>query len=91
MNKAELIEAAADKTGLTKKDVGAAVDAVLEVITEALEKGEKVQLVGFGNFDVKDRAQHIGRNPQTKQEIVIPATRVVQFKPGKALKDAAAK
>lgn len=91
MNKAELIEAAADKTGLTRKDVGTVVDTVLEVITEALEKGEKVQLVGFGNFDVKDRAQHIGRNPQTKQEIVIPAARVVQFKPGKALKDAVAK
>ena len=91
MNKAELIEAAADKTSLTRKDVGTVVDAVLEVITEALEKGEKVQLVGFGSFDVKDRAQHIGRNPQTKQEIVIPATKAVQFKPGKALKDAAAK
>ena len=67
MNKAELIDAAAGKTGLTKKDIGIAVDAVLDVITEALQKGEKVQLVGFGNFDVKDRAEHIGRNPQTKQ------------------------
>ena len=90
MNKAELIEAAASKASLTKKDVGAAVDAVLDVITEALQKGEKIQLVGFGSFDVKDRAEHIGRNPQTKQEIVIPATKVVQFKPGKALKDAVA-
>ena len=91
MNKAELIEAVADKTCLTKKDVGITVDAVLDVITETLQKGEKVQLVGFGNFDVKDRAEHIGRNPQTKQEVVIPAARVAQFKPGKALKDAVAK
>ena len=90
MIKAELIEAAAGKTDLTKKDVGAAVDAVLDVITEALQKGEKIQLVGFGSFDVKDRAERTGRNPQTKQEIVIPAARVIQFKPGKALKDAVA-
>lgn len=91
MNKAELIEAAAGKAGLTKKDMGVALDAALDVIAEALQKGEKVQLVGFGNFDVKDRAEHIGRNPQNMQEVVIPATRVAQFKPGKALKDAVAK
>ncbi len=91
MNKAELIEAAADKTGLTKKDIGIAVDAVLDVITETLQKGEKVHLVGFGNFDVKNRAEHIGRNPQNKQEVIIPATRVAQFKPGKALKEAVAR
>ena len=63
---------------------------MLDVVTEALQKGEKIQLVGFGSFDVKDRAERTGRNPQTKQEIVIPAARVIQFKPGKALKDAVA-
>ncbi len=91
MNKAELIAAAAEKAGLSKKDSEKVVNAALDAITEALVKGEKVQLVGFGAFDVKVRGERIGRNPQTKQEIKIPASKVPQFKAGKALKDAVAK
>lgn len=91
MNKAELITAVAEKTGLSKKDSEKAVNATLEAITTSLEAGDKVQLVGFGVFDVKSRAARIGRNPKTKEEIEIPATRVPQFKAGKALKDAVAK
>ncbi len=91
MNKAELIAAVAEKADLSKKDSEKAVNAALDVITDTLTKGEKVQLVGFGAFDVKARAAHIGRNPQTKQEIKIPASKVPQFKAGKALKDAVAK
>ena len=90
MNKAELISAAAEKAGLSKKDCEKAVNAALDVITEALVKGDKVQLVGFGAFDVKERGARVGRNPQTKEEIQIPATKVPQFKAGKALKDAVA-
>lgn len=90
MNKAELITAVAEKTGLSKKDSEKAVNAALEAITTSLEAGEKVQLVGFGVFDVKSRAARIGRNPKTKEEIEIPATRVPQFKAGKALKDSVA-
>lgn len=91
MNKAELITAVAEKTGLSKKDSEKAVNATLEAITATLETGEKVQLVGFGVFDVKNRAARIGRNPKTKEEIEIPASRVPQFKAGKALKDSVAK
>jgi Bacterial nucleoid DNA-binding protein len=91
MNKAELITAVAEKTGLSKKDSEKAVNTTLEAITAALEAGEKVQLVGFGVFDVKARAARVGRNPKTKEEIEIPASRVPQFKAGKALKDAVAK
>ena len=91
MNKAELIAAVAEKAELSKKDSEKAVNAALDVITEALTKGDKVQLVGFGAFDVKTRAARIGRNPQTKKEIEIPASKVPQFKAGKALKDAVAK
>jgi len=90
MNKAELIAAAAEKAGLSKKDTEAAVTAALDVITEALADGEKVQLVGFGAFEVKARAERIGRNPKTKESIKIPASKVPMFKPGKALKDAVA-
>ena len=90
MNKAELIAAAAEKAGLSKKDTEAAVTAALEVITEALADCEKVQLVGFGAFEVKARAERIGRNPKTKESIKIPASKVPMFKPGKALKDAVA-
>ena len=90
MNKAELINAAAEKAGLSKKDTEAAVTAALEVITAALADSEKVQLVGFGAFEVKARAERIGRNPKTKESIKIPASKVPVFKPGKALKDAVA-
>ena len=90
MNKAELIAAVAEKTDLSKKDADKAVNAAVEAITEALKKGEKVQIVGFGAFEVKERAARIGRNPQTKKEIEIPASKIPQFKAGKALKDAVA-
>ena len=91
MNKAELIAAVAEKADLNKKQAELAVNAALESITAALQKGDKVQIVGFGAFEVKERAARIGRNPQTKKEIEIPASKVPQFKAGKALKDAVAK
>ncbi len=91
MNKNELIIATAEKAGLTKKDTEAAVTAAIAVITEALAEGEKVQLVGFGSFEVKARAERIGRNPKTKEQIKIPASKMPVFKAGKALKDAVAK
>ena len=91
MNKAELIAAVSEKAGLSKKDSEKAVNATLETITNTLEIGEKIQLVGFGVFDVKVRGSRIGRNPKTKEEIEIPESRVPQFKAGKALKDAIAK
>ena len=91
MNKAELINATAEKAGLSKKDTEAAVAAMIDVITEALAEGEKIQLVGFGAFEVKARAERIGRNPKTKEEIKIAASKVPVFKAGKALKDAVAK
>jgi len=88
MNKAELIAEVAVKTGLSKKDSEKAVNAALDTVADSLEKGEKVQLVGFGVFDVKERGVRMGRNPKTKEEIEIPASRVPQFKAGKALKEA---
>ena len=91
MNKAELVTAVAKKTGLSKKESELAVNAAFDVITETLVAGEKVQLVGFGAFEIKERGERIGRNPQTKEEIKIAATRVGSFKVGKALKDAVAK
>jgi len=91
MNKAELIAAVAEKTGLSKKDSEKAINATFETITASLEAGEKVQLVGFGVFDVKERGTRIGRNPKTKEEIQIAASRVPSFKAGKALKEAVAK
>lgn len=91
MNKAELIAAVAEKADLNKKQAELAVNAAVETITAALQEGEKVQIVGFGAFEVKERAARIGRNPQTKKEIEIPASKVPQFKAGKALKDAVAK
>lgn len=87
-NKAELIEKVAASADLTKKDATAAVEAVFETITESLANGEKVQVIGFGNFEVRDRAARKGRNPQTGEEIQIPASKVPAFKAGKALKDA---
>ena len=91
MNKSELIDAVASKGNLTKKDSEAAVNAVVEAVKEALTKGDKVQLVGFGTFEVRNRNARTGLNPQTKEAIKIPATRVPAFKAGKALKDAVAK
>ena len=87
MNKAELIAAIAAKTGETKKGVEASVNAFVDVVTEALVEGDKVQLVGFGSFEVRKRAARKGRNPQTKEEIRIPASKAPVFKAGKALKD----
>ena len=91
MNKTELIAAVAENAGISKKDGEKAVNAVLDALTGALVAGDKVQLVGFGTFDVKERAARVGRNPKTKEEIQIPASRVASFKVGKALKDAVAK
>ena len=87
MNKADLIAAIAAKTGDTKKGAEATVNAFVEVVSGALVKGEKVQLVGFGSFGVRKRAARKGRNPQTKEEIKIPASKSPVFKAGKALKD----
>ena len=87
MNKSELIAAVAAKTGETKKKAEEAVDAFVDVVSEALSKGDKVQLVGFGSFEVRKRAARKGRNPQTKEEIKIPASKAPVFKAGKALKD----
>ena len=91
MTKAELVTAIANKTDLTKKNSDAALAAVLESITEALENGERVVLVGFGTFEVRARAARTGINPQTKKKIKIPAAKVPAFKAGRALKDAVAK
>lgn len=91
MNKAELINAVAEKAELSKKDTEAAVNAVVDVITAALKKDDKVQLVGFGSFETRKRAARVGRNPKTKETIKIAASKVPAFKPGKALKDAVAK
>ena len=88
MNKAELIAAVAAKTGDTKKTAEAAVNAFVEVVTDALKEGDKVQLVGFGSFEVRKRAARKGRNPQTKEEIKIPASKAPVFKAGKSLKEA---
>jgi DNA-binding protein HU-beta len=88
LNKAELVSAVAEKIDFTKKDAEKAVAAVIETISQALAAGDKVQLVGFGTFEVKKREERVGRNPQTKEEIIIPACNVPGFKAGKALKDA---
>lgn len=88
MNKTELINLVSEKANLTKKEAGLAVDAVFESIQKSLSDGEKVQLIGFGNFEVRERAARKGRNPQTGKEIDIPASKVPAFKAGKALKDA---
>jgi len=88
MNKTDLINAVAEKSELSKKDATKAVDAVFETVSDALKDGDKVQLIGFGNFEVRERSARKGRNPQTGDEIDIPASKVPAFKPGKALKDA---
>lgn len=87
MNKTELIAAVADKAGLSKKDADAAVSAVFGAVTDALAKNDKVQLVGFGTFEVRARAAKQGRNPKTGAAMTIPASKVPAFKAGKALKD----
>ena len=91
MNKTELVAAIAEKTDLTKKDAELALAAVVESITEALVKGDKVQVIGFGSFEVKNRAARTGRNPKTKEAIEISASKYPVFKAGKALKDKVAK
>jgi DNA-binding protein HU-beta len=88
MNKTDLINAVAEATELSKKDTTKAVDAIFDTIQNALANGDKVQLIGFGNFEVRERAARKGRNPQTGEEIDIAASKVPAFKPGKALKDA---
>ena len=88
MNKAELIAAVAEKAGLSKKDTEKVINAAFDTITDELVAGEKVSLVGFGSFDVRNRAERTGRNPVTREEITIPASRTPVFKAGKALKDA---
>lgn len=87
MNKAELTSAVAQKSGLTKKDSEAAIDALVSVVEETLANQEKVVLVGFGTFETKNRAARKGRNPQTKETITIPASIAPVFKAGKTLKD----
>ena len=88
MTKAELVAKIAEKTGLSKKDSEAALNAFMETVKEALSNGEKVSLVGFGTFEVVERAERKGRNPQTGEEITIPATKAPKFRPGKGLKEA---
>ena len=91
MTKAELISAIAEKTELSKKDSEKALNATVAVITDTLAKGDKIQLVGFGTFETRDRNAREGINPQTKKKIKIPATKVPAFKAGRAFKDAVAK
>lgn len=87
MNKAELVKEVAEKSNLSKKDAGRAVDAVFATIVDALKAGDKVPLVGFGTFEVRNRAARKGRNPQTGEEIEVKASKVPAFKPGQPLKD----
>jgi len=91
MNKSELIAMAAQNAGVTKKDAERIINAALDAVTAALVNGDKVQLSGFGCFEVKDREPRIGRNPHTKEAIDIPATKVPVFKASKALRDTVAK
>lgn len=88
MNKSELVSAVAEKVGLTKKDTEEVVVAVFESVKEAMSEGEKVQIIGFGTFDVRERKAREGRNPSTGEPIQISAAKVPAFKAGKALKDA---
>ena len=91
MNKTELIAIAAENAGLTKKDTERVLNAAIDAITQAMIKGEKVQLSGFGTFETKDREARVGRNPHTREAVEIPATRVPAFKASKVLKDNIAK
>ena len=88
MNRTELVAAMAEKTQLSKKDADLALKAFIDVVSEEMQKGEKVQLVGFGTFEVSERAAREGRNPQTGETMKIAASVAPKFKPGKALKDA---
>lgn len=88
MNKTELVAAMADKAGVSKKDAEASLKAFTEVVSEELKKGEKIQLVGFGTFEVSERSARTGRNPRTGEEMKIKASKAPKFKAGKALKDA---
>lgn len=90
MNKTELITAVSEKTGLSKKDADNAVNSMLSTIIETLAKDEKVQIVGFGTFEVRSRSERQGRDPRTNSPITIPASKVPAFKAGKAFKDATA-
>ncbi len=87
MNKKELIAEMAQKSGLTQKDTEKVLDAFLETVSESLQKGENVQLVGFGTFEVRQRAARTGKNPRTGESVHIPAAKVPAFKPGKGIKD----
>ena len=91
MNKTELAAAVSEKTGLTRKDAERAVNVLLDTVAQELKNGNKVQLTGFGTFEVKDREARVGRNPHTKEAIEIPATKVPGFKASKTLKDTVAK
>ena len=91
MNKTELIAAVAEKTGLTKKDAERVINATVDTITASLVAGDKVQVSGFGGFEVKAREARVGRNPRTKETIQIPAAKLPAFKAAKALKDAVSK
>ena len=91
MNKTELIAAAAQSAGLTKKDTERVINAAIDALTASLAQGDKVQISGFGTFEVKDREARVGRNPHTKEAIEIPATKVPGFKASKTLKDTVAK
>ncbi|OVE34701.1 DNA-binding protein [Priestia aryabhattai] len=88
MNKTELVDAVATKSELTKQDSRKAVDALFETISNTLAKEEKIQLVGFGTFEIRERAERTGRNPQTGEQMTIPASKSPAFKPGKELKEA---
>ena len=88
MNKTELTAAMAETSGLSKKDCEAALAAFTGAVETAMKSGDKVQMVGFGSFEVKKRPARVGRNPRTGEECLIPASRVVKFTPGKALKEA---
>jgi len=88
MNKAELVSELTERTGLSKKDNEKVLNALISTITDELKNGEKVSLVGFGTFEVKERAERMGRNPRTMEELVIPASKAPSFKAGKTLKDA---
>ena len=91
MNKSEWIAATAEASGITKKDAERVLNAAIDTITDALRKGDKVLLTGFGSFEVKPRQQRVGRNPHTKEQVHIPSTRVPQFKPSQGLKENVAK
>lgn len=88
MNKQQLIDAAADSAEMSKTDMAAALECVLDTITESLRAGEKVTITGFGSFEVRDRSARTARNPQTGESVNVPASKAPAFKPGKALKDA---